>query len=279
MRYTTHTTRPGGFTLTEVLIALAVLLIGVVTVASIFPVAFLLQKQTVDAIETRQVSRNAQAMLTGRKLTYTYDPVTATTGGLLGDATIGYHPSSTSTNDDVAPVPNLNSVWSLRDRSYPMESAQAADAKQYWVPLVRDANGDPTNPRWQVFAFILNRDDRATYPKPPLTAPAEWANPGDGDNVPGVRSYGATNVTSTGFDITLPAGVVAAAILEKGGWLVDNTGVIHRVAQVNGDTVTIEGLILDQTNLTHVWLSPKPSLDRPSAATRILFIENGVQTQ
>ena len=60
--------RPGGFTLTEVLISLAVLAIGLVAVASLFPAGLLLQREAVKSTLRQSHVRSIDALLTGVNL-------------------------------------------------------------------------------------------------------------------------------------------------------------------------------------------------------------------
>ena len=62
--------RRPGFTLTEVLISLGIFAIGAIAVASLFPVAALLQKETADSILSQQAATNARATIEGIGVTY-----------------------------------------------------------------------------------------------------------------------------------------------------------------------------------------------------------------
>lgn len=60
--------RAAGFTLSEVLIALGILAVGSVSVASLFPAGLLLQKQTVDEAIRQNHTRSMDALLLGNGL-------------------------------------------------------------------------------------------------------------------------------------------------------------------------------------------------------------------
>ncbi|MEM7576586.1 MAG: prepilin-type N-terminal cleavage/methylation domain-containing protein [Planctomycetota bacterium] len=59
---------PAGFTLTEVLIALGILAVGITSVASLFPPAILLQKQTVRDILGQQNVRSSEALMRAKTI-------------------------------------------------------------------------------------------------------------------------------------------------------------------------------------------------------------------
>ncbi|MEM6749523.1 MAG: type II secretion system protein [Planctomycetota bacterium] len=64
----THATRQYGYTLLEVLVAIAILAVALTVTASLFPAAALLQKQAVDDAEAFRRARTAESMLSARNL-------------------------------------------------------------------------------------------------------------------------------------------------------------------------------------------------------------------
>ncbi len=61
-----NSARTGGFTLIELLMAMFILAIGLVAIASIFPVSSYIQKQTFNETMTLQIKRNAESILASR---------------------------------------------------------------------------------------------------------------------------------------------------------------------------------------------------------------------
>jgi hypothetical protein len=119
----------------------------------------------------------------------------------------------------------------------------------FWVPFIQDAQGDPTSPVWVMHLFILKRDSRATYNKSTGT----WANPGDPNNVPGVVSVGVTGTANgdTTFQLASPHSI------QVGDDILDSNGIAYQVREVNGNNVTINGIILVSPNVPDtVWYAP-----------------------
>ncbi len=68
LRRPTSTASRVGFTLTEVLIALGILAIGLVAVASLFPAGLILQREAVNTTIRQSHTRSMDALLTGLNL-------------------------------------------------------------------------------------------------------------------------------------------------------------------------------------------------------------------
>ncbi len=242
-----------GFNLIELLIALGIFAIGFVSAAAIFPTAIMLQKQTVDAIESEQAARNIEWLLRGRP--FTFDPGSPATGDLedhYTDLTAGGNPLT-----DVSEVAaaKLNTKWTSADRSYPRASTEATKGKFFWYPLIQDANGDPTSPDWRVFAFIVDANSDETEPTPiPNTA----------------ASFNSFNT------ITLGGGITASDIFDIGDKFLDNNGFIYTVQGMNGSDITVTGIVFNTPALTRIWHYAKPSAGKNNPTRDILIITNAV---
>lgn len=119
----------------EVMIAMGIFAIGMIAIASIFPAATLLQRETMDDVLAQQSLRNATAILNSKPLNH--DELEA----------IALETYAASNGMDVQTKP----LYSLRDRSN-------ADG-MHWVPLVRRMKTISGPEDWQVFLFILRDSD------------------------------------------------------------------------------------------------------------------------
>lgn len=156
-----------GFTLAEVLISIGVFAIGMIAVASLFPVGALLQKETADDILAKQASTNARATIEAIGLTYIQgDP----------DTDLGmYHPAPTSGTNVVMPVgagpgpfgavapTTFFDRFPLDSRSFPSTEDQPNDRDHFAFFFVRDSGGSPASPSWQGFILVVDREDGQDY--------------------------------------------------------------------------------------------------------------------
>ncbi len=235
MSHTDARVRPGGrasrgFSLVELMIAIGIFAIGAIAVASIFPVAILLQKQTMADTTARTFAENARAMVLAR--------------GFLGSSLSGVN----DTTPTVASVPGAVAGWERADRSY-RSGIDLASRKFFWVPLFFDNNPNASEREWLVYLFVVNRKSNADYSQ--SGAAADWANQADGaSNIPGVRRVSATiaGSPSNRFDFT-NSGPRQVRIGDK---ILDEKGRDWIVTAADDAGIEINGVIPDSGNLD-IW--------------------------
>ncbi|MEM1353471.1 MAG: prepilin-type N-terminal cleavage/methylation domain-containing protein [Planctomycetota bacterium] len=258
--------RSMGFTLVEVLISFGIFAIGAIAVASLFPVAALLQKETVDDVLGKHAAESAKAIVLAKGLTYQQPGADRTSDP--GDLD-SYHALATSTESRAVPLlanfPALESRFTIWDRSYPTFTrtrsdtaanfeADLTDRDLFWVPFIQDTQGDPNNPVWVMHIFILKGDSRAEWDK--TADPTAWANPLDPIFVPGVTGVGVTGIGGNDNIFQLSGG----HSIQVGDRVLDTNGISYRVTAVSGNNVTIDGAILTS----------------PAAPTAVYFAPPGV---
>ena len=238
----TQISRRRGFTLLEVMMATAIFAIGMIAVAAIFPSAIMLQKQTIDQFLSEQVAMNVKALLHGRP--FLPSRLLSATGADTDQMVHRFKPGPSSYVD----------MWSMRDRAFPVTSYDSNRATFYWVPLFRDSDPTVDNHNWQVFVFILKREDMREYLKP-ASEYNSFANPGDPITVPGVKITTATKYTNRQIKV----GTDAEGI-RIGEWLLDNNGHIYQVSDVdrnNRRIITLNSVVIESPNaLTELWYAP-----------------------
>lgn len=240
-----------GFTLVEVLIALGLFAIGMVAVASLFPVAALLQRQTVQEVIGEHAAQSAKSIVEAKRLTYR-----APVSGLTGTGDLGpYHTLAGSSRSQVVPLSAMpNNLLTLKytywDRSYPTATPSPADRRLFWVPFVQNISGDVSKPNWVMRIFLLEADGNAKYPAPGAATNA--ANPGDPDLFPKVVWTGCTVKDKETFTLAN-----AGHGLEGGDLIMDSNGTDYRIAEVSGADVKILGRILESPEKPNrIWYAP-----------------------
>lgn len=250
----------------EVLIAMGIFTVGFVAVAAIFPSAILLQKRTIQNIESDQVAMNVKGLVGGRP----YDAADL-------NAEFG-NPPPVADQDRVLPAnPGVaNGVWDhwpLSQRVYLAEFAAngtPAEADYFWVPLfVYDSGGGS----WTAYVFVLRRDPVADYPNdaPDIddaTAFPDTANANDGPTVPKVDLYRATNGSGLSFDLANAEDLLAPGdVLLIGEDPVSNA----TVRVVDGNRVTVNSVV--PRGPFDVWLATPAEKGSPNPARAIVVIE------
>jgi hypothetical protein len=281
--------RRPGLTMIETMIATLMLGVGLVAIASLFPVAGSIQRKTYDAVVVRQVSDSVSGLVEARGFS-ALDMVDVLNP--LDLLSFQVRPMPQKVLDASHPIPAILR-WGLADRCYP--SAMSGDPActnrgYYWVPLVRRVNLVD----WHIYVFILKREEGVTY-----SDRAGAANAFDPDKVPAVRSVPVVNLgavdelgNSTGLgdlvgSVTGPltgGGSLANRLLvvnapdhfQPGDLVLDSQGVPHTVIEVEENSVTVDGLV--SPLVTELWYAPRPpGVECPTR--KILIFGNGVVLQ
>ncbi|MEM9415015.1 MAG: prepilin-type N-terminal cleavage/methylation domain-containing protein [Planctomycetota bacterium] len=179
----THTAprKTKGFTLAEVLISLGIFAVGMIAVASLFPVAAILQKETADDILGKQAATNARATLEAVGLTYFTEIGVNNDLDFYHTASDNRYGATTLQYSGVVPVEEIAALsgpsytfykrYSILERSFPTTEADFNERDHYWFFYVRDAAGDPAGPNWQGYVLIVERLDGQNYNTPSPTHP------------------------------------------------------------------------------------------------------------
>ncbi len=276
-----------GFTLMEVLVTMAVFLIGMVAVASFFPAATHLQKQTVEDVLLKQASRNAEALMLGRPIPDgKVNGQTPREGGTYDDGRVHLLPAALTDEGSTDA-----SAWKLGDRSFPVATGDVRAREFYWVPLLRDARAPAAVvPNWQIIVFILNRNSD-TFDDPADGAADFWASPtsevddpivsGMRRTVPDVRRAPVTGFTSNRFNFNnrqfsaTPNG--EADQVRPGDQIVDSNGTIHTVVDADATGAVISGFIQTWPNAPDaIWYGRPGRAGAESPTQRVLILSNAV---
>lgn len=259
-----------GFLLNELLISLGIFAIGMAALASLFPVAAILQRETAQEVFAGAAAQSAEAIVNANGLTY--DAPGAADRGDLGQ----YHPTAASTRTESVPLLNLTGFPANKFpqtlRALPSSQVNTALANpvkhcdDFWLPFIQDVSGDPANPNWVMRVFVLSSDSRATY----AGGGAGFANPAsiDADNFPRVQSVAVSSVSGNTFNLA------AAHDLEPGDIFMDANGIDYVVGNVP-DNTTIEVLFnIPITPATPgvVWFAPRYN-GKENPAQRILTVD------
>ena len=167
--------RRGGFTLAEVMFAVLILGIGLISIASLFPAAGSIQKSTMSDVTGEFVASNIEAKLNARGISET-TLLTLVTG------------TNTVTN---LTDTQLNSIgYPIAERVFPeaydtdrdgtlneaAEDSARAKRQFYWRPLfLKDSQGN-----WKIFVFVQRRiGDAVPVVSNANSSPTNRVNAGD----------------------------------------------------------------------------------------------------
>lgn len=250
--------RSRAFTLIELLMAMFILAIGLVAIASLFPVAGTLQQRATDTALARDVARSAMAMLEA---------------GKIDDNDFGAEADPTKFNDGKvhALLPAVTgTLWYtvLGNRCYPqfldldMDGSSGGtdedpgfEARQfYWVPLVRDAEEDPSRD-WQVYLFVVRKARDTTYT---YGGSGTVANPNDGTTIPKVVEMGLSDVKVGSNTVTGSYGgsnLQDSGELQPGDQVLGSNGSIYTIVDIEKNVLTLDAYI-SSPEPTSIWYAP-----------------------
>lgn len=271
-----------AYSMIEVLVAMGVFVIGFAAVASIFPVAAMLQKQTVSDLYAQQGARSAEAALKARGLLQAdlvANMVGAPWTGFDTDQRVRSVPPSLLSGAVTAGTRQ----WFVGDRSTPLVIPNAYSRDIYWVPLVRDSNAAAGSALadWQVYLFVMQKEQNATY--------AHGVNSYDDDDgstpSPIPQVVNLTGVSIPGSDPTRfefdndDDNDGEADRIRVGDPFLDEFGVVYTAASADADGVGINGVILPNgaDYPDEIWYAAPPiGDDKPSPIRKIVGPITGV---
>lgn len=268
--------RRTGFTLVEILIALGLFAVGAIAIASLLPVAALLQRETAAEVVGEQAANSAKAIVDAKRLTYRVPTGGGSPGGNLGE----YYKYAGKNRTNVVHLhvidPKLLAQQLLPgDRSFPSATPKLEDRTLFWVPFVQDIKGDPTQPNWVMRLFIMESNAQATYPSVADSKAIGAANPNDPSFFPRVVPIGCQVKDEKTFVLANDKHG-----LEGGDLIMDNNGTDYKIAQVNGAEVTVLGQILFSPSKPNtIWYAPPflPGGGTGSPTTRIITVKIDVR--
>ena len=275
MRHRPRPSRRAGFTLTEVLISLAIFALGTVAVASIFPSAILIQKRTIQDVEAETFEAAIRAKLLGRG----FREESLLDGG-YPDPPAGQPPLVLPKT--VAVQTNTDSRWPLRTRSYGSLSEAAVDRAMFWKPLFLDADplGTASNSAdhraWSVFVFIVRPATVGEYPRSLIDSGViALDDPEDPISVPKVGRIESTyrvvpvNNQPPRYAFELDNERDNRRIIRIGDKVLDARGRIHRVLDADDNRIFVAGPVdgLSDANAIALWYAD------PGTARETAFVE------
>ncbi len=265
-----------GFSLVELMFAIAILGIGLIAIASVFPVAGLMQRRTFDTIESMDLERSAVQTLRALKI---QKSKFAYNGGgniqpllpAIKNQNQSDHWLTLQNSKEYRPVNRALPTGRLWQPSGG-NTVKSSQASSFWVPLIRDAESDPNTREWHIALFLLRRQEETTYSK--SGSANRWANKKDPDWVPGVRNVAADRASPKQFTLGSPA---EAAFIESGDPILDNRGIVYTVLRSSADgRVTVSGQIplfpndKDWPKVKTIWYGRAAEGGAPSPTMRIV---------
>lgn len=243
-----------GFSLLEMLVAIAIFSIGVLAIVSILPVGIILQRRAFEAITAKQVEVGATAHLKALKLPLGHG---APIDGLDDYATSGLilrNPKGDSVSGG-SPLTPLNIHFDPDDTTYPA----TPDNKTFvWEYLFRNTEylaGPPYTTdatKWEVIVCIL-RNEGADM----LT---EATGITTGDTFQFTMGVSRYNDVDNDYDFDR---------LRKGDTIIDKYGRIYTLKSVDQNTVTVNGVIFEDIGpVDRIWYAEPPALERPNPLER-----------
>lgn len=264
--------RASGFVLNEILIAIGIFAIGMVALASLFPVAALLQRETAEEVFAESAAKSAKAIVEAKTLTYRWTG-TASTGDLAG-----YYAASGYAHDEAVSLYTAlgNNTFYARYpasvRSYPqaqLKGTNVSDCDLFWIPFIQDISGDPALPKWVMRVFVVRGDSQTDYTVAPADRP-RCANPNDSNDIPKVFHL-RCSVNNTKPDTFVLSN--AGHGIEPGDVLMDSNGNPHVASTVSGSQVRVMSRIPTTPGRpTKLWFAPRYS-GTESPAQRVVTVQ------
>lgn len=221
-----RTTARAGFSLVELMIAMGIFAVGAIAVASIFPVAILLQKATVENVNARAYADSAFALVTARGFNESY---------LL------------------TPAPTLNEVfadaqaveeWSRLDRLY-NATLLPASRRVAWTALFMPTDLTAGAEEWLVLIFVMRRQADGVYNKGGTAA--DWASDFTDNTMPSV-----TWLTPSSAGGQVIAFDNDPRLVRIGDVVVDDSGRDWRVTGASDTQITVDGQI-PAGSISRIW--------------------------
>jgi type II secretory pathway pseudopilin PulG len=240
-----------GSSIVELMFSILILGVGLTGVASLFPTAAAIQRDTFEDVLGSQVAQNVRGAIGTRGFAAADMPVS--TGRVQ------------PVNPAVLQGPGPAAVaWTLHDRCYPApvsDDPQAIGGSHYWVPLVRK----PLTEDYRVFIFVLHRIRSANY-GPHIGA----ANPTDPDEVPAVRATPATPLAGDGHSLAVAHAIDSFAV---GDHVLSSEGQVLRIVDVSDHSIRVATAVDPNTNA--VWYGSR--YGSHSSTRQILTLDNIVR--
>jgi type II secretory pathway pseudopilin PulG len=288
--------RPTGFTLTEVMVGMAVFIIGFSAVAAILPIGMRLQQQTQNQLIGRQTGQHAKAIirsveLSERELADAYfsnlDTQTLNDGVEVRSRVDNDSADPGDIGTPVRAVPWLEIYtnsgvasgylkWRLVDRAYPTVAGSAAGERDfYWVPLARDLTPSGSEQDWLMYAFILERRGNATYP-----TGADYFGNANNPSIPCIRkAFPDSTQNETGqiagpkFDtFKFDGGLDVDDQFSAGDPLIAENGQIYNIIRVNSEPNSITVNSGTDGYGEYFWYAPQPAGGGDSPGVRIVAV-------
>jgi prepilin-type N-terminal cleavage/methylation domain-containing protein len=205
--------RQRGFTLTEVLVGMAVFVIGFAAVAAILPIGMRLQRQTQSEMLSRTVARQAESTIlatpiSNEDIAVAYFNASGFSSGTpvsnIDDSTTDLSPIHDVVDQSESSQPF---IWPLSSRIYPssysfppagmdneggITNSNTFDPNQLgkyiWIPMARDRDSSSQGQDWQVLVFVLKRSDDASYPDGVYGNSKSVGPTGEQRPIPGISS-------------------------------------------------------------------------------------------
>jgi type II secretory pathway pseudopilin PulG len=262
---------PSAFTLSEVLVAMGVFVLGMTAVAAIFPAGMLLQQRTQDKIFSRHTADSAQAMILGSGVTPSdvdYEDVYDDSG----DESTTFEVVADMRDEDTDEL-----LWPIDSRSY-FSNTAAERGRYFWIPLVRDRDAQPGDDHreWQFYIAVLKRKANARY-----TGSNIEGNDSN-TNLPGLARVSVSDTANKGgeqfngnHNAVQLGGSAELDKFKVGDTLIGDQGRIFNVVRVdNNESSSDPWLVLDgrTKGLQDIWYAPPPEGGSGSPLERVIAV-------